>query len=298
MKINKVLVLGIDALDYELVKEWKLKNLQQAECGKLELPIYPGEEPNTRIIWPCFITGKMPNKMGYVTGNVFKPPLQFFVNKFSPRVKSLLNPQSDEPSDILKRKASNKIQFSNQLYRRLKKLDLVKKPSREDIKASTIFENVEKSIHSHIPIYDEYLPSYSDKVVKAIENKTYRQIFEMHCTREFNLRSNEVFDWWKRKKEWDLYMNYFWCLDGIQHAFFNNIKRIAKFYIMFDEFVGKLRKVLDDDTLLLIVSDHGQKKGIHTNYGFYSVNKPLGLKHPRLIEFKQIVEELLEDGHT
>lgn len=87
----KVLILGIDALEYTLIKQWNLKNIMQEEYGKTRLPLYHDEEPNTRIIWPCFITGKMPHKMGYSTSEVFKPPLQQFINNVLPKIKFIFN---------------------------------------------------------------------------------------------------------------------------------------------------------------------------------------------------------------
>lgn len=293
MKVNKVVILGIDALEYSLVEKWNLKNLKQEEYGKIELPIYFGEEPNTRIIWPCFITGKMPHKMGYVTSMVFKPPLQFFVNAIFPKFKFIFNPQRDNPPDALAREKNIKIRLSKGIYNMLSKLNLIEKPTRYDIKSSTIFDSIPKSIHLHIPIYDENLPSYSNKTIKAIEDKMYRPIFEMQCLQEFRQRTKEVFEYLSKENEWTLFMQYFWLLDGIQHVFYNNPRKIAKFYIRFDEFVKKVRQNIDDDTLLLIISDHGQRMGIHTNYGFYSTNKPLGLKKPRLIDFRKIIEEMI-----
>ena len=175
----------------------------------------------------------------------------------------------------------------------ISQMKLSKPPIKEDIKTSSIFD-LPNSIHLHIPVYDaDAFPPYKKRLVDAIEDKTYRPIFEMQCMEEFKQRTKEVFEWLERKDEWDLFMQYFFVLDAVQHVFYNNLKKIAKFYIMFDEFVGKVREEIDDDTLLLIVSDHGQKKGIHTNYGFYSVNKPLGLKNPKLIDFRWIIEEML-----
>jgi len=294
MNIKKAIILGIDALEYDLVEEWDLKNLKQEEYGKVELPKYPGEDPNTRIIWPCFITGRMPHEMGYVSSRVFRPPLQFFVNLFLPKIKYILSPQRDNPKDIIERRKSKRHRLSLSVYKLFTKMKLTRMPKASDIKAETIFDSIKNSVHCHVPVYDEDLPDYSKTVVKAIEDKAYRPIFEMKCIIEFNRRTKEVFEWLKRKNEWDLFMQYFWLLDGVQHAFYKNLKKIAKFYIMFDEFVGKLRKEISDDILLLIVSDHGQKRGNHTNHGFYSVNKPLGLKNPRLIDFKWIIEDLLK----
>ena len=62
----KVLILGIDALEYSLVEKWDLKHLKQKEYGKVIVPIYQGAgEPVTLVVWPCFITGKEPKDMGY-----------------------------------------------------------------------------------------------------------------------------------------------------------------------------------------------------------------------------------------
>ena len=293
IKINKVLILGIDALEYELVEKWDLKNLKQEEYGKVELPLYGDEEPNTRIIWPCFITGKMPREMGYVTSRIFKPPIQFFINIFLPKIKFVFNPQRNRESiDFISREENIKTRFSKKLYKLLAERNVTRKPTREDIKSETIFDLFNNSFHLHIPIYDEYLPPYSNKVIHAIEDKAYRPVFELQCIQEFKQRTKEVFEW--LEKEWKLFMQYFWLLDGIQHVFYNQPKKIAKFYLMFDEFVGKVREKIDNETLLLIISDHGQKNGIHTNYGFYSLNKPLGLKNPKLIDFRWIIEDLLK----
>ena len=88
-------------------------------------------------------------------------------------------------------------------------------------------------------------------------------------------------------------MMYWFCLDGVQHAFFRNKLKIMDFYILFNEFVGKLRSKLSDDVLLLIISDHGQEKGIHTDYGFYSSNIKIDMKKDNIIDFKSIIEKKL-----
>jgi len=294
MNVKRILILGLDAVEYDLVEEWDLKNLKQKEYGKTTLPIYAGEEPNTRIIWPCFICGCMPKDMGYVTSKVFPKPIQYFANTFSPIIKSTFNPQSDMPEDITVRQENVKLKAIMKFYEIFKKLNMARNPKREDIKASTMFDDDPRRISLHIPVYNEWLPDIAFKTIEAIEDKTYRSIFNINLLNEFKNKSNEVFNWLDKKDKWDLFMNYFWFLDGVQHVYFNNPKKIAKYYIMADEFIKKLNDRLDDDTMLLIVSDHGQKKGIHTTHGFYSVNKKLGLKNPKLIDFRKTIEELLQ----
>ncbi|MFW6121636.1 MAG: alkaline phosphatase family protein [Petrotogales bacterium] len=289
---KKVLILGIDALEYDLVEQWDLKNLKQKEYGKTELPLVPGQEPVTVIIWPCFITGCMPKEMGYSTLHVFPQPLQHVVDTVFPFFRRFL---IDYEAEDRAEKKKGKQGFLDKIAGRIDSLGLSHKPTRRDIRASTVFDNPNfRSVHLHVPVYDDdAFPEHRGKTIDAVSDKMVRSVIELNHKQEFNHRTKEVFDWIE-KDDWDLFMQYFFLLDGVQHVFYNNVKKIAKFYVMFDEFVGKVKQKIDDDTLLLIVSDHGQKKGIHTDHGFYSVNKPLGLKNPKLIDFKWIIEDILE----
>jgi len=292
MKINKVLILGIDALEYKLVEQWDLKNLKQEEYGKIELPLCNGQEPATVIIWPCFITGKVPREMGYSTVRVFPDPIQKFVEIFYPSLRKFF---IDYDAKDIKEKKIGKQLLLNKIGEFLWDIGLLHSPSRKNIKSDTIFDipNV-RSIHSHIPVYDkDAFPPYRKNTLRAIEDPLNAHILELACYNEFRQRTREVFDQLNSKK-WDLFMQYFFLLDAIQHVFYKNMKKIAKFYLMFDEFVGKVRRKIDNNTILLIISDHGQKKGIHTRYGFYSINKPLGLKNPKIIDFRKIIEAFLK----
>ena len=289
-KISKVIILGIDAIEYDLIEKWDLKNLKQKEYGKTILPLLPGQEPATEIIWPCFITGKEPEKMGYSSLNIYSKFLKRFIPLISPILNKLLINN--------KRGGTQKIQLrGSALYISiilLKKIGLIHKPTKEDIKAETIFDNKKiKSFHLHIPILDkDDFPRYRKDIVNIISEKMNHPIIEMKQKKEFNQRSKEVFNYIKNDN-WQLFMQYFYVLDGVQHIFYRNHKKIAQFYLMFDEFIKKVIEQIDDDTLILIVSDHGVKKGIHTPYGFYSVNKKLGLKNPKLVDFRDIIEEIL-----
>ena len=71
----KVLILGIDAIEYDLIEEWNLKNLKQKEYGKIKVPITKNlDEPATEIVWPCFITGKEPEEMGFISTILYRQP--------------------------------------------------------------------------------------------------------------------------------------------------------------------------------------------------------------------------------
>ena len=165
-------------------------------------------------------------------------------------------------------------------------------PTRKDIKAPTLFDNKNiKSIHLHVPIYDNNaFPEYRGVgTYRAVSDKYYQKIYEKGCIKEFDERTEEVYE--IINKDWDIAMQYFFLLDGIQHVFFRNKLKIMDYYMKFNMFVANLTKKLEKDIFILIISDHGQKKGLHTDYGFYSSNIKLGLKNPKISDFKELIEK-------
>jgi hypothetical protein len=69
---------------------------------------------------------------------------------------------------------------------------------------------------------------------------------------------------------------------------------IVEAYKEMDKTVKLIKdKIQGVEHLLLIISDHGQKRGIHTPYGFWSCNKKLGLNVPKITDFADVVRSYL-----
>lgn len=51
-----IIILGLDGLEYEYVKEFKCKNLMQKNFGKTDISEF--SEPRTVVLWSSFLTGK------------------------------------------------------------------------------------------------------------------------------------------------------------------------------------------------------------------------------------------------
>jgi len=283
----RILILGIDALEYDLVEKWDLKHLKQKEYGKTIVPI-TGAEPATLIVWTSFITGKMPPDFGYGGLMIYKQPLKFLLEKF-------YFSREPEEHDTMLESRNTKRKILDFISLGLMKVGLAERPKRKDIKVPTIFDNP-GCHHFHIPVYDsDAFPSYRKyTATEAFENPEFRPVYEKGCKEEFKTRTQDVLDHIKYMENWKLQMHYFFLLDGIQHVFFKNKIRILDYYLQFNRFVGELKKVLPKDVMLLIISDHGQKKGIHTKHGFYSCNKKLKLKNPKITDFKDIIEEKIK----
>ncbi|MEF8849112.1 MAG: hypothetical protein V5A68_08295, partial [Candidatus Thermoplasmatota archaeon] len=184
MNIKKVVILGIDAVEYYLVEKWNLENLKQEEYGKTILPLLPGQEPVTVVIWPCFITGKKPKEMGYSMVRVFPQPFQKMFENIYPNFREFF---IDFNAENIHEKKKGKQSFINKISDILFNLNLIHPPSRKDIFSSTIFDERDiKSEHLHIPVYDkDGFPPYRKNVPKAVGDKNYRPIMEMACKNEF-----------------------------------------------------------------------------------------------------------------
>lgn len=55
-----IVILGLDGLEYEYVKEFNCKHLMQASFGKTDISMF--SEPRTVVIWSSFLTGKNTEK--------------------------------------------------------------------------------------------------------------------------------------------------------------------------------------------------------------------------------------------
>ncbi len=296
----KVLILGIDALEHSLVEEWDLKHLKQKDYGKCQVPISEGfGEPVTLVVWPSFICGEYPDVMGFDAPIIYRQPLKFLLEKLYFPFTSK-DHQADH-EDILDEKTGTKEKIISRINFALMKIGMGRYPERRDIKPPTFFDNKNyKSIRKNIPVYDkvfavEERDSARNGVIRAISDKSFRKEFEQKLRDEFDDGVKNVYEQIKNP-DWDLFMQYFYVLDGIQHVYFKNKLKIMDYYMKFNKFVGDLKKVLPKDTLLFIVSDHGQKNGLHTHYGFYSSNIKLGLKNPKITDFKKIIEEKIIEG--
>jgi len=298
--MRKVVIIGVDALEYDLVEKWNLKNLKQVEYGKTILPIseedcYYYVEPSTYIMWTSFVTGKPPRENGVKLFTKYRFPLDVLIETVF--FKWFKIGKKPRPAHYDRKKFYGIVEVFDKINYGIRKMGFARPPRREDINSDTIFDVVKPSVALHIPVFsNEDFPPYEKKIVKAIEDKMYKPIFRLACMEDFELKVKETYDWIRKNSSWKLFMQYFYVLDAIQHVFYNRMDVIFEFYKLFDKFVSSLSSrlnELDDDVLLLIVSDHGQHRGIHTNHGFYSVNKPLGLKNPRLIDFRWIIQDYL-----
>jgi len=258
----RVFALLLDGLELDLVERWNLEGLKQVEYGRYEAPISPTYgKPHTPSAWYSFITGKPPAEHGvdswWTYGSFLdwirmKPPLVWIKNK-----RKLFWRLGLKPRVVDKR----------------------------DTGGTTIFDLVKPSIAVNVPTYNEPT-EYHYELSKALEKgvREYeKKIWEIH-----KRRVSQVFE--KIGDEWKLFMAWFDIADLMGHLhLIKRPQKLRRVYQILDDLAQRLKGKVPDETLFLIVSDHGMTPsgdgvtGDHSLYGFYSINKNLEFFKPKKI---------------
>ncbi|MBN2335108.1 alkaline phosphatase family protein [Candidatus Bathyarchaeota archaeon] len=275
----RVLILAYDGLDHDLVETLNLGNIMQTEHGKVDVPIVGGiDDPSTPIVWTSFITGEPPEVHGVDMPQVWNNELdglRSYVRRHR-RLYGLLKRfrVGYRVRDTLGAEASF--------------------PSRKNIKVDTFFEAVKPSIALGVPVYNKNLHEIYPvgDVLKARQDPEYTAVFEERVRRIFREEVETLFD--ALNADWRLLMIHFHITDLFGHAFWGT-EKLNTLYEEMDLLTKRVKTKLHGDDLVLIISDHGMGKLGHTKKGFYSFNKPIGLKDPDIKDFYGIVTGLLAD---
>jgi hypothetical protein len=293
----KCAILAFDALEYNFVKLFQLTNLKQKEFGKVRIPQecfvkvktdYYEEnlfEPQTPLVWFSFLTGKKPTEINF-------NPLRWEIDLFN-----ILSIKTTWIQKFLRkfnsvRKLEDKI---------IDSLNLKKKRSRiSDYCVPTIFNLTEKSYAFNVPLYSENWHGWG----YGLDPKGFTSFKEFinavlrSQLAEFNREKENVLQFLGKKKDWELFMAYFYILDVYGELCFSKPSLLSQIYSMVDDFVYKIRNRLED-AFILIVSDHGVEPlpntpfGRHSQYAFYSTNLKLGLKNPEITDFYYLIKKIL-----
>lgn len=258
---GRICILAFDGLEAEYVERWGHENLLQEVHG-----IYPSSSKlNSIQLWTSFLTGLPPHKHG----------------------QYLFIERSFRPKSELLRKIGKAV-----LGRFLKG-----RPPSVKGKMQTIFEYARRPLPFNVLCYNEK-PEQFELRLKYDLGKTIgdvdKSIRAFHDWMEFSEKLAGEFQSLLVTKEWDLAMTHFWFTDLIGHLFGKSWLRMRMAY-GFADFIAKcIADVLREEDLILIVSDHGMKKGMHTDHGFYSFNKEVDFRPRRIEDFHYFVRGMLD----
>lgn len=274
----RVFVVGLDGLEYTLVEKLNLRHIKQVEYGKVQLSDAP--KVLTPILWASFISGGFEHGVaGFTVKNRFLQTSDRLLKKLR------INPHS--------------IKAVWETYRFLARLGVARsRPvTKADWRTKTLFDEVPNSVAVSIPAYNEWKSIHQMRLdypfIGLVEMGRLKEADECVKTnwRIFHqkIRYTQVL----LEKNYDLLMVHFLILDTIGHLYWHKPAKIKDAYRFVNSAVATLASKAKD-WFILIVSDHGMKRGLHTDYAFYSSNIPLGLKDPKLTDFHDIILEKMK----
>lgn len=267
----KVFILALDGLEYDLVKLWNLSGLKQKAYGRIELRemyFHPeAKVPWTPYIWSSFISGKHQDvKIVFTYGKII--------------------------DRLRKHPLFRWIKGKRRLFWRIGLTPKAEQIGR--IKEQTIFDSVSPSIAIDVPTYNEPLEHW--KIHELIWTKGI-ETYENKILKIFNEKRKKVF--LSVTEEWKLFMAYFKIADLAGHIYIcKRLGKLRKIYEDLNNLTFKLKGRLSENSVFLIVSDHGMipsddgVSGTHSTHAFWSLNiktnwKPKDITdfHPKILEW-------------
>lgn len=250
----KVLVIGLDGATWDLIKPWvdngelpTFKRLMEGGTwGKLESTIPPWTIP----AWDSMTTGKTPVKLGYATfmvkeGYKFVP---YMLKRKSQRLIWDLLSEQDYKTIVVN---SPNVYSAHEIrgvmiagWFNLSK-DTLAYPKN-------VLKEIASSCGQHYVVDIFEVDFDTGSLISGPE--TDKEYIE-RCELLFNIHSC-TFDHLLNSYEWDFAFLVFVTTDRLQHRFWNE-KVLLSHYKKIDKWLSNLLAGLDNETLLLLVSDHG-----------------------------------------
>ena len=274
----KVLVIGLDGATYDLLKPWAEQGLlptlqklfKEGTAGELQSTVPPMTAP----AWTSFMTGKNPGKHGLYDW--------IYRHKKSYDVSPTLAHHCDEPTlwSLLSRADRRVCVFNVPMTfpaEPVNGLMISGMPAPSTDVTIThppeLLSEIENEVGPYL-LYPDPGDAYSDSGTDAFLDRLYR-------TTEMRLR---VFHDLRKREAWDFFMLVFNGTDTVQHAMWKHMSpehplhdpskfekygsAILDYFQYVDEALGRIVASLDEETVLVLMSDHGFgpfHKFIHVN---------------------------------
>jgi len=273
----KVIVLGIDGLEYNLVEKWSLKNLMQKHYCKLDLSDY--NVIVTPPIWGSMITGVVDEEVMKIwekSAKILGIPGKFKQKKWAElgfKIFDLIPP-------------------SIQKWTKYKVIDnIVGGGNPFDLTANYVNDKNLKNVFQFFKNpWTNGLPGYGKNII----NSTIRKLFDKALSGDKIPFKNHMVECYKsdksqllsalKKQEFDFIFWYTTLLDNLGHIYIGNEVILLDYYLEINKLAREVASIYPD-ACIYVISDHGIKAisgglGVHSKYAFFSSNTNESIKKP------------------
>lgn len=241
-----IVILGLDGLDYELVRQWGLSALQQQYHGTITVPIDPEKGvPLSPEVWGSFLCGKH-----------VRPTFKR-VSKPLPFLKRLLY----------------------KLWgRRIGRINVGFEPLRDPT-----FLDFMDSFTVNVPWYDGDYANYhilnqlaAGEILVTDALEALKRLYQQYTAR--------FADALVTHQDAELVFGYFPFPDDFQHLFLEKLTEIQRIYVDLNDYVAGL-EIGDAWFLILSDHGWDTEKLTHSQRGFYSSNQPMNPAPQHIMDF-------------
>jgi len=264
-----LLVLALDALDYEHVEQFDVPALELAQCQPIDTFSYMKDQPYTLEVWPTVATGLGPEEHGLTGGGTseWDNPAVDFLSKFTAKLGGNTRDRLGNLAESL----------TGAEY------------SIPETDTEHVFQGEGRVVHNWPGVYnseelmrvwDTANPDEGEQTIQGFE----REIFGIGA---------EQFGWAREMLHHDLSLAgcHIHTLDMCGHIYRHDEERYRHTYERVNEWVADLRDNLGQEDELLILSDHG----IHTAWDSSDVEP--GRHSNRAMAATTMDTELFDDVH-
>jgi len=300
LKTLKVLVLGIDGLEYALVARWNLNVFKQNYHGKIdvEVAVRPGDPLYTPLIWSSFLLGKPAYLFGLDMEKIKQERVKLLYGKLYPLFmlkKRLLGRRNLRLKNFLMKIGLINPNVVVTNLSRIEKLPTNALPHTFVAEAERMGYRV---FYKEFPTLRE--SKYAE--MRAMFSKFYNASLEEKLSKleeVFQYSSELLSETISALENHGLLLYYTSIIDYAHHMLYRprNLKYMTALYSTYKKLANLISSLVPKSRELctLIVSDHGfdPVKQEHSKHGFWSTNiKPP--KTPKtILDFKNIILELL-----
>jgi predicted AlkP superfamily pyrophosphatase or phosphodiesterase len=293
-----VVVLGIDALDPDIVDAGRHPHLSLEASRRIETIESHTGEPSTHELWPTIITGLEPEDHGIQLADGVE--WESSVLNIGSNLADMILPgdlRTRIGAWLLTNTTEDAFRTRSRYYEENNLETLFDGPNRLAIGVPNYVTSSDRDDREHElrSTMGALFQRDSDAVgghKTADLNEFYEQCMEMVMTRIMRARRG------LRSHRHSLVFSYTSGLDLIGHVAYGSPEVSRAAYHELNDFVGDLRGDLEPDDLLLLVSDHGLQKGVHTSSAMISSSDPAVLNGvDSVVDVREAIEAELREGN-